>query len=127
MKILSIAMVASALVLASASSSADPSVDRFKTQKPMEMSSVAQSKVMQLSFDNKERNIGEKEIYEQIMKGAKENGFELKEVEAMKIAHIVDGALENEPPEAASISIKITLKIYLKRPLRIDLEVDITP
>ena len=67
MKILSIAMVASALVLASASSSADPSLDRFKMQKPMEMSSVAHSKVMQLSFNNKERYTGEKEIYEKVI------------------------------------------------------------
>ena len=120
MKILPIAMVASALVLASANSSADPSLDRFKMQKPMEMSSVAHSKVMQLSFNNKERYTSEKEIYEKVMRGAKANGFELKEVEAMKIAHIVDGALDNEPPEAASINIKVT--IHLKRPIKIEVE-----
>ena len=123
MKILSIAMVASTLVLASASSSADPSLDRFKMQKPMEMSSVAYSKVMQLSFNNKERYTSEKEIYEKVMRGAKANGFELKEVEAMKIAHIVDGALDNEPPEAASINIKVT--IHLKRPIKIEVEISL--
>ncbi|KRG36253.1 hypothetical protein [Psychrobacter sp. P11G3] len=123
MKILSIAMVASALVLASASSSADPSLDGFKMQKPMEMSSVAYSKVMQLSFNNKERYTSEKEIYEKVMRGAKANGFELKEVEAMKIAHIVDGALDNEPPEAASINITVT--IHLKRPIKIEVEISL--
>jgi len=123
MKILSIAMVASTLVLASASSSADPSLDRFKMQKPMEMSSVAYSKVMQLSFNNKERYTSEKEIYEKVMRGAKANSFELKEVEAMKIAHIVDGALDNEPPEAASINIKVT--IHLKRPIKIEVEISL--
>lgn len=123
MKILSIAMVASALVLASASSSADPSLDRFKMQKPMEMSNVAHSKVMQLTFNNKERYTSEKEIYEKVMRGAKANGFELKEVEAMKIAHIVDGALDNEPPEAASINIKVT--IHLKRPIKIEVEISL--
>jgi len=123
MKILPIAMLASALVLASANSSADPSLDRFKMQKPMEMSSVAHSKVMQLSFNNKERYTSEKEIYEKVMRGAKANGFELKEVEAMKIAHIVDGALENEPPEAASINIKVT--IHLKRPIKIEVEISL--
>tara|TARA_R110002051_G_scaffold177243_1_gene247161 strand:- start:653 stop:1024 length:372 start_codon:yes stop_codon:yes gene_type:complete len=123
MKILSIAMVASTLVLASASSSADPSLDRFKMQKPMEMSNVAHSKVMQLSFNNKERYTSEKEIYEKVIRGAKANGFELKEVEAMKIAHIVDGALDNEPPEAASINIKVT--IHLKRPIKIEVEISL--
>ncbi|MFP3457200.1 hypothetical protein R0J89_13135 [Psychrobacter sp. SIMBA_152] len=123
MKILSIAMVASTLVLASASSSADPSLDRFKMQKPMEMSSVAYSKVMQLSFNNKERYTSEKEIYEKVIRGAKANGFELKEVEAMKIAHIVDGALDNEPPEAASINITVT--IHLKRPIKIEVEISL--
>lgn len=123
MKILSIAMVASTLVLASASSSADPSLDRFKMQKPMEMSSVAHSKVMQLSFNNKERYTSEKEIYEKVIRSAKANGFELKEVEAMKIAHIVDGALDNEPPEAASINIKVT--IHLKRPIKIEVEISL--
>ena len=127
MKSLSIAMAASVLMLASANSSADSSLDRFKIQKPMEISSVAQSKVMQLSFDNKERNGGEKAIYEKVMRGAKANGFELKDEEAMKIAHIVNSALDNQPPEAASINIKVTLKIYLKRPLRLELEVEITP
>lgn len=123
MKILSIAMVASTLVLASASSSADPSLDRFKMQKPMEMSNVAHSKVMQLSFNNKERYTSEKEIYEKVIRGAKANGFELKEVEAMKIAHIVNGALDNEPPEAASINIKVT--IHLKRPVKIEVEISL--
>ncbi len=123
MKILSIAMVASALALASASSSADPSLDRFKMQKPMEMSSVTHSKVMQLSFNNKERYTSEKEIYEKVIRGAKANGFELKEVEAMKIAHIVSGALDNEPPEAASINIKVT--IHLKRPIKIEVEISL--
>lgn len=123
MKILSIAMVASALVLVSAISSADPSLDRFKVQKPMEMSNVAHSKVMQLSFNNKERYTSEKEVYEKVMRGAKANGFELKEVEAMKIAHIVDGALDDEPPEAASINIKVT--IHLKRPIKIEVEISL--
>ena len=66
---------------------------------------------------------GEKEIYERVMRGAKAKGFELKEVEAMKIAHIVDGALEDEPPEAASINIKVT--IHLRRPIKIEVEVSL--
>jgi regulatory protein YycH of two-component signal transduction system YycFG len=125
MKILSIAMALSALALFSVPSSAEykfeNNVQTF--QKEMSMSRVEQPKVMQLSFNNKERKISEKAIYEKVMRGAKEDGFELKEVEAMKIAHIVNGALDNEPPQAASISIKVT--IHLKRPVKIEIELSL--
>ena len=120
-------MAVSALALFSVPSSADPSLDRFKIQKPMEMSSIVESKIMQLSFDNKERNGGEKAIYEKVMRGAKANGFEIKDEEAMKIAHIVNSALDNQPPEAASINIKITLTLHLKRPLKLELDIEISP
>ena len=125
MKILSIAMALSSLALFSVPSSAEykfeNNVQTF--QKEMSMSRIEQPKVMQLSFNNKERKISEKAIYEKVMRGAKANGFELKEMEAMKIAHIVNGALDNEPPQAASISIKVT--IHLKRPVKIEIELSL--
>ena len=125
MKILSIMMAVSALALFSVPSSAEYKFQNSMqtSQKAVSMSKVERPQTMQLLFDNKERNTGEKEIYEKVMKSAKATGFELKEIEAMKIAHIVNGALENEPPEAASISIKVT--IHLKRPVKIEIELSL--
>ena len=125
MKILSIMMAVSALALFSVPSSAEYKFQNSMqtSQKAVSMSKVERPQTMQLLFDNKERNTGEKEIYEKVMKSAKTTGFELKEMEAMKIAHIVNGALENEPPEAASISIKVT--IHLKRPVKIEIELSL--
>ena len=125
MKILSIMMAVSALALFSVPSSAEYKFQNSMqtSQKAVSMSKVERPQTMQLLFDNKERNTGEKEIYEKVMKSAKATGFELKEMEAMKIAHIVNGALENEPPEAASISIKVT--IHLKRPVKIEIELSL--
>ena len=125
MKILSIMMAVSALALFSVPSSAEYKFQNSMqtSQKAVSMSKVERPQTMQLLFDNKERNTGEKEIYEKVMKSAKATGFELKKIEAMKIAHIVNGALENEPPEAASISIKVT--IHLKRPVKIEIELSL--
>jgi len=125
MKILSIVMAVSALALFSVPSSAEYKFQNSMqtSQKAMSMSRVERPQVMQLSFNNKERNTNEKEIYEKVMKNAKASGFELKEIEAMKIAHIVNGALDNEPPEAASINITVT--IHLKRPIKIEVEISL--
>ena len=125
MKILSIMMAVSALALFSVPSSAEYKFQNSMqtSQKAVSMSKVERPQTMQLLFDNKERNTSEKEIYEKVMKSAKATGFELKEIEAMKIAHIVNGALEDEPPEAASISIKVT--IHLKRPVKIEIELSL--
>ena len=118
-------MAVSALALFSVPSSAEYKFQNSMqtSQKAVSMSKVERPQTMQLLFDNKERNTGEKEIYEKVMKSAKATGFELKKIEAMKIAHIVNGALENEPPEAASISIKVT--IHLKRPVKIEIELSL--
>ena len=58
MKILSIAMVASALVLASANSSADPII-----QKNMVKTQVGQSIDMQMPSDNKTNSLSERRVY----------------------------------------------------------------
>jgi len=125
MKILTTLTALTALALFSAPSSAEYKFQNNvqTSQKAISLSQAERPMTMQLVFNNKERYTSEKEIYEKVMRGAKANGFELKEVEAMKIAHIVDGALENEPPEAASINIKVT--IHLKRPIKIEVEISL--
>jgi acid phosphatase class B len=67
MKSLSIAMVVSALMLVSVSSSADPSSKEFKNQKSMEVSRVTQSKAMRISSANKIQNVS-KDIIRQLKK-----------------------------------------------------------
>ena len=125
MKILTTLTALTALALFSVPSSAEYKFQNTMqtSQKGMSLSQAERPTAIQLTFNNKERYTSEKAIYEKVMSGAKANGFELKEAEAMKIAHIVDGALDNEPPEAASINIKVT--IHLKRPIKIEVELSL--
>ena len=113
MKILSIAMTVSVLMLVSTPSLANLDSVGLQNQKSMEVSNVrvVQPKVMRLSFDNKDSKLSEKDIYKKIVSDAKRNGFELKEAEAQKVAHIVHSALDNTSPEAASLKITITIRI----------------
>lgn len=123
MKNLSMAMAVSVLMLASAPSVANPNIAGFSVQKPIEASRMTQSKMMQVSFNNKSKQLSEQEIYKEIVSQAKRSGFELKEMEAQKISHIVNGALENTPPEAASINITVT--IHFQRPIKIEVKLSL--
>jgi len=69
MKILPIVMVASALVLASANSSADPVV-----QKDMVKAQVSQSVDMQMPSDNRTNSLSERRIYKKTVDASRQVG-----------------------------------------------------